>query len=103
MSSEFLTEPSISINSYEAHHHSHFQGTLDRPRRRSPSSRPVRNPYRCLASIATAILIVPCEANCPHGGCSIEFRTSVLTCRVIITSTTLTTWGSSCRWPPWQT
>ncbi|KAK3396128.1 hypothetical protein B0T20DRAFT_416731 [Sordaria brevicollis] len=56
----------------------------------------VRNPCGCPASVPTATLIAPCEADCPYGGCSIKFRTSALTCPATTTSTTR-------RWPPWQT
>ncbi|KAK1782824.1 hypothetical protein QBC45DRAFT_194302 [Copromyces sp. CBS 386.78] len=59
----------------------------------------VRNPCGCPASIPTATLIAPCEADCPYGGCSIEFKTCALTCPATTTSSS----SSSRRWPPWQT
>ncbi|KAK5651299.1 hypothetical protein OQA88_12643 [Cercophora sp. LCS_1] len=40
----------------------------------------VRNPCGCPASVPTATLIAPCEADCPYQGCGIEFRTSQLAC-----------------------
>ncbi|KAK3372435.1 hypothetical protein B0H63DRAFT_551003 [Podospora didyma] len=40
----------------------------------------IRNPCGCPAAIPTATLQLPCEADCPYGGCSIEFRTTALAC-----------------------
>ena len=40
----------------------------------------IRNPCGCPASIPTATLIAPCEADCPYNGCGIDFRTSALAC-----------------------
>ncbi|KAK3365137.1 hypothetical protein B0T24DRAFT_639191 [Lasiosphaeria ovina] len=40
----------------------------------------IKNPCGCPASIPTATLIAPCAADCPYGGCDIEFRTSALAC-----------------------
>ncbi|KAK3943994.1 hypothetical protein QBC46DRAFT_351021 [Diplogelasinospora grovesii] len=40
----------------------------------------VQNPCGCPASFPTATLIAPCEADCPYGGCGIEFRTNALPC-----------------------
>ncbi|KAK3331138.1 hypothetical protein B0H66DRAFT_613214 [Apodospora peruviana] len=40
----------------------------------------IRNPCGCPAALPTATLIAPCEADCPYGGCDIDFRTSALAC-----------------------
>ncbi|KAM7201423.1 hypothetical protein V8F20_004887 [Naviculisporaceae sp. PSN 640] len=53
----------------------------------------IRNPCGCPAAIPTATLIAPCEAECPYGGCDIDFRTSAIACPT-------TTSSSRTRRPP---
>ncbi|KAM7205707.1 hypothetical protein V8F33_001033 [Rhypophila sp. PSN 637] len=56
----------------------------------------IRNPCGCPAAVPTATLIAPCEAECPYGGCDIDFRTSALACPT-------TTSSSRTRRPPIRT
>src|SRR4051794_8513411 len=41
----------------------------------------LRQSCGCPASIPTATLVAPCEADCPYMGCGIEFRTTTVTCQ----------------------
>ncbi|KAK3337000.1 hypothetical protein B0T19DRAFT_57954 [Cercophora scortea] len=47
----------------------------------------VKNPCGCPASLPTATLIAPCAADCPYGGCDVEFRTLELPCPTPTSST----------------
>ncbi|KAL2260196.1 hypothetical protein VTK26DRAFT_5883 [Humicola hyalothermophila] len=52
----------------------------------------IRNPCGCPATVPTATLIVPCEADCPYQGCDIEFHTTDLPCPTPTSSSTTPHW-----------
>ncbi len=56
----------------------------------------IQNPCGCPATLPTATLIAPCEADCPYQGCDIDFRTGFLPCPTTPPSTPTTT--STRRW-----
>ncbi|KAK3902224.1 hypothetical protein C8A05DRAFT_34090 [Staphylotrichum tortipilum] len=55
----------------------------------------IQNPCGCPATLPTATLIAPCDADCPYQGCDIDFRTAVLPCPTTPTSTRRWTTSSS--------
>ncbi|AEO54981.1 hypothetical protein MYCTH_2298257 [Thermothelomyces thermophilus ATCC 42464] len=40
----------------------------------------MQNPCGCPATLPTATLIAPCEAECPYQGCDVEFHAGALPC-----------------------
>ncbi|KAK0612282.1 hypothetical protein B0T17DRAFT_499376 [Bombardia bombarda] len=61
----------------------------------------IQNPCGCPAALPTATLIAPCEADCPYGGCDIDFRTAALPCPTTPASTSRST--TRHPWPPSST